>query len=487
MTLPGSASPTSGAQPEERVRFRTRILFGLGSVSEGTKNTAFNVFLLFYYNQVLGLSGTLSGLAIFIALTIDAITDPLVGSISDHTHSRWGRRHPYMYAAALPMSVCFYFLFSPPGGISQGGLFVWLAVFAVGVRASMTLYAIPSASMVPEMTSHYDERTTLFSYRFLFGWVGGLTASVLGYQVFFRKVGDVDGRLVPEAYQDFALVAGLMMFAAILVCALGTHYLIPKLRSAGPETLTPRRFFEELVGAFRNRSYRNLVLGMLFASVAGGFNDVVGLYMNTYFWEFTTDEITLITLGLGVSVLVGVVASRPLSERFDKKPTALALAVVAVGFGPFPVFLRLLDLMPANRDPLLLYLMIGHGFIIVAAIVMIGIIISSMISDVVDENELETGQRQEGLFFSALTFCAKASSGIGGLLAGVALDVIAFPRLAAPGSVDPEKLFSLGMAVGPGLVILFFVLVYFLSRYGLTRERHREILAELARRQAPQA
>ncbi|NRA04146.1 MAG: MFS transporter [Myxococcales bacterium] len=487
MTLPGSASPTSGAQPEERVRFRTRILFGLGSVSEGTKNTAFNVFLLFYYNQVLGLSGTLSGIAIFIALAIDAITDPLVGSISDHTHSRWGRRHPYMYAAALPMGVCFYFLFSPPSGISQVGLFIWLAVFAVGVRASMTLYAIPSASMVPEMTSHYDERTTLFAYRFLFGWVGGLTASVLGYQVFFRKVGDVDGRLVPEAYQDFALVAGLMMFAAILVCALGTHYLIPKLRRAGEERLTARSFFEELAGAFRNRSYRNLVMGMLFASVAGGFNDVVGLYMNTYFWEFTTDEITLITLGLGVSVLVGVVASRPLSERFDKKPTALALAVVAVGFGPFPVFLRLLDLMPANRDPLLLYLMIGHAFIIVTAIVMIGIIISSMISDVIDENELETGRRQEGLFFSALTFCAKASSGIGGLLAGVALDVIAFPRLAAPGSVDPEKLFSLGMAVGPGLVILFFVLVFFLSRYGLTRERHREILAELARRRAPAA
>ena len=386
---------------------------------------------------------------------MDAITDPLIGSISDHTHSRWGRRHPYMYAAAIPMGLCFYFLFTPPAGLSEVGLCVWLAVFAIGVRASMTLYAIPSGSMVPEMTSHYDERTSLFSYRFLFGWIGGLTVSVLGYQVFFRKVGDVDGRLVPEAYQDFAIVAGLMMFLAILVCAVGTHYLIPTLRRPGDERLTPRRFFMEFWSAFRNSSYRNLVIGMLFASVAGGFNDVVGLYMNTYFWEFTTDEITIITLGLGVSVLVAVVVSRPLSQRFDKKATALGLAVVAVGLGPLPVFLRLLDLMPANRDPLLLYLMIGHSFMIVTAIVAISIIISSMISDVVDENELETGLRQEGLFLSALTFCAKASAGIGVVLAGVALDIIAFPRLAEPGTVDPEKLFGLGMAVGPGVVILF--------------------------------
>jgi len=103
--------PTSTPPQSAHVRFATKIFYGVGSVSEGTKNTVFNVFLLFYYNQVLGLSGTLSGVAIFIALCIDAITDPLVGSISDNFHSRWGRRHPFMYLAALPMAVCFFLLF----------------------------------------------------------------------------------------------------------------------------------------------------------------------------------------------------------------------------------------------------------------------------------------------------------------------------------------------------------------------------------------
>ena len=136
----------SPAEGQDRVSLASKVFFGSGSISEGTKNTAFNVFLLFYYNQVLGLPGTLSGGAIFLALCVDAVTDPLVGSISDNLHSRWGRRHPFMYVSALPMAICFYLLFSPPDGLSEMGLFTWLTVFAVGVRTSMTLYSIPSNS-----------------------------------------------------------------------------------------------------------------------------------------------------------------------------------------------------------------------------------------------------------------------------------------------------------------------------------------------------
>ncbi|MFQ5699780.1 MAG: MFS transporter [Myxococcota bacterium] len=477
------SNPQTTTEPGSRVPLATRLFYGVGSVSEGTKNTAFNVFLLFYFNQVLGLSGIFSGAAIFVALCVDAITDPLVGSISDHTRSRWGRRHPYMYSAALPMAASFYLLFNPPAGLGQTGLFLWLAGFAVAVRTSMTLYAIPSSSMVPEITSHYDERTTLVAYRFLFGWVGGLSASLLGYQVFFRKVGDIDGRLIPESYQGFALACAAVIFLAILVCAAGTHRLIPTLRSPpkdGPLSLGG--FVEDLRDAFSNRSYRNLVLGLLFASVAGGFNDVVGLYMNTYFWEFSTDQISLFVVCLAFAALFAFALARPISERFDKKQAAVGLALFAVIFGPLPVFLRLAGWMPANGTRVLLGLMLLHSVVLVFAVVVISILVASMVGDVVDENELSTGKRQEGLFVSAITFTQKATSGLGGLAAGIALDVIAFPRLADPGSVAPEKLFQLGFAVGPGMMVLFVLLVFFLSRYGITRERHRQILAELQRR-----
>jgi Na+/melibiose symporter-like transporter len=154
----------------DRVALATRVAYGFGSISEGVKNTAFNSFLLFYYNAVLGLSGTLSGAAILLALVVDAITDPLVGSLSDNWHSRWGRRHPFLYASALPMGISFWLLFNPPAGLGSAGLFVWFTTFAVLVRSAMTLYSIPTNAMVAELTPNYDERTSLISWRYVFGW-----------------------------------------------------------------------------------------------------------------------------------------------------------------------------------------------------------------------------------------------------------------------------------------------------------------------------
>ena len=179
----------SRENPPEQVPLRTKLFFGIGAAAEGTKQTAFTVFLLFYYNQVLGVSGTLSGMAIFIALCVDALSDPLVGSLSDNFHSRWGRRHPFMYSAALPMAVCFFLLFNTPSGLGQTGLFLWLTTWAIGVRTAMTFYVVPSSAMLPELTSGYDERTSLVSYRYFCGWMGGLITAQMGYLYFFAPSG----------------------------------------------------------------------------------------------------------------------------------------------------------------------------------------------------------------------------------------------------------------------------------------------------------
>ncbi len=472
---------------QERVVLSTKLYYGVGSVAEGIKTTVFNVFLLFYYNQVLGLPGILSGAAIFIALCVDALTDPLIGSLSDNLHSRWGRRHPFMYAAALPMALCFFLLFNPPSGLGPLGLFGWLTLFATGVRASMTLYAIPSTSMLAEITSHYDERTSLVSYRYLFGWLGGLASAQMGYLYFFAPSEHFqDGRLNAEAYGSFALACAALIAAAILTCALGTHRLIPTLKP--PPEKTPfslRRLVGELRAVFRNRSYVMLLMGSLFAAVAGGFNDVVGLYMGTYFWELTTSQLAILVYAFGLSTLLAFALARPLTERFDKKSSALGLAAFAIFFGPLPIFLRLLGLMPENGTPRLLWVLFVHALIIVAVVVTMGIIFASMIADVADENELVTGKRQEGMFVSAIAFVNKATSGMGGFLAGVALDVIDFPQGAQPGTVPPDKVFQLGLVVGPGLVVLYLLGLLFLSQYRLTRERHRTILAHLRASRTP--
>jgi Na+/melibiose symporter-like transporter len=480
------ASQDGGPEPSAlaRVPVRTKLFYGCGSVAEGVKDTAFHTFLLFYFNQVLGLPGILSGTAIFLALCVDAITDPLVGSLSDNLHHRFGRRHPFMYASALPMGVSFWLLFNPPAGLGEYGLFAWFTVFAILVRSSMTLYSIPSNSMVAELTDHYDERTSLVSWRFMFGWAGGLTFTQIAYRGFFvAQEGMPDGRLDADAYGGFALVGGAAIVVAILVCSLGTHRLIPSLKPPPEKTgFTLRRFGHEFAEVLGNRSYRMLVIGSLFASVAGGFNNVVGLYVSTYFWEFSSEEIAGLALALAISLVLALALARPLSAAFEKRRIAVWLSAFGIFFGPLPIFLRLLGLMPPNGHPALLPIILVHVVLLVTGAIIIGIVISSMIADTVDENELVTGKRQEGMFASAIAFTAKATSGVGGFLAGVALDLIAFPTQAEPGTVPPDKVDALGLAVGPVMMLLYLLSLVFLSRYRLTRARHGEVLHELARR-----
>jgi Na+/melibiose symporter-like transporter len=213
---------------------------------------------------------------------------------------------------------------------------------------------------------------------------------------------------------------------------------------------------------------------------------MVGLYVSTYFWGFSVQEIAFLGLASVPAVLLAVSLARPISEKFDKKRAALGLASFAILFGALPVLLRLVELMPPNGHPLLLYLIFGHGILIVTIVIIIMIVLSSMVADTMDEGELRTGKRQEGMYASAVSFTGKAVSGIGGFLAGIALDLIAFPRTPVDGvapTAPPEKVFALGLVVGPVLMVLWLCSLIFLSRYRITRGHHAETLAELERRQ----
>lgn len=468
------------------IRLPTRILYGAGSVADGIKNTTFNTFLLFFYTQVAGLSGSLAGTAIFIALLIDAVTDPLLGSISDNTHSRWGRRHPFIYLSAAPMALCFVLLFSPPETGDQTHLFAWMLACTIGVRVSMTLYAVPSAALVAEMTPNYDERTSLVSFRVLSGWIGGILTAQIGFLVFFAPSETFpDGRLNFEAYGDYALTGAIGIFCAIIICGLGTHHLIPKLHKATVGvSFTFRGFFVELKDVFSNRAYLVLVFAILTIATATGFTDNMNLYVNTYFWELSTAQIAVLIYGALIGTLVAFMTTAAIAVRTDKRTTAIAYVAGVLIIAPLPVCLRLLGLMPENGHPALVPVLFIWTTVIVYVAVGCTILVGSMIADIIDQNELKTGKRQEGMFNAAFALTSKATSGLGGLIAGVALDLVAFPAGTAPGDVDPETVYSLGLAVGPGILLFWIIALIIIWRYPLTRADHSEIIRQLNERNA---
>ena len=467
----------------------TKVYWGIGQIGEGVKNSAFNSFLLFYYNQILGVSASLTALALAIAVFCDAISDPLAGSISDRFQSRWGRRHPFMAAAAAPMAITLFLLFSPPSGMSEMFYFGWVLVFAVSVRTFLTLYHIPHLALGAEMATDYVDRSTLFSFGLFFGAVGGygFYFAVLTF-VFPPRESLPNGMYFAAGYPRMAAAAGIIAFIAIMLCVWGTRKEIPNLSRAIPakRALSLIRVYLELKVAFSSPSYRSIFLGLILGSVVIAVEGAFTPFMGIHFWGLETDQLRLLPIGVLAGLPIGVVAAAFLTRVLDKKWCLIVSAAVTIVNGNVLIVLRLFDLLPSNGHWSILPLLVTSGFVAAVVAPPIFITINSMFADISDELELSTGERQEGIIYSARAFAGKAAVALGTVFGGLALDFIAFPRQAVPGTVDPEVIFNLGLVQGP-LTSVFTLggLVLYLG-YKLSRSRHAEIVAELNLRKANQ-
>ena len=463
------------------VSLATKLFYGLGSVAYGIKDNGFQTFVLLFYNQVVGLPAQWVGEAIFAALVIDAFMDPIIGQVSDHWRSRWGRRHPFMYASALPVAISYLLVWNPPH-VSHGLVFVYLLVVAVIVRTLITFYEIPSSALSAELTQDYDERTSILGYRYMFGWLGGLGMVFLAYAVFLRPTAAHPvGQLNPEGYMRYGAASAVIMFAAILISAAGTHRRIPWLRQ--PPADPPKSLIglgREMASTLSHKSFLVMVAVGLFTAMGQGLNFALALYFNTFLWELTSGQILIMTVTVLVGAVIATFLAPAVSRRFGKKPTAIAFLILGIGSGVTPILLRLAGHFPANHTAILLPTLMA--IVIVAAAFGIGaaILISSMIADVVEDSEVRTGRRSEGLFFAANSFVQKTVTGAGLLLSGLILAAAKFPAQARPGHVPAEVLHRLALIYVPSYVGLYAIAILFLIGYRIDRAGHEANLVRLA-------
>jgi Na+/melibiose symporter-like transporter len=413
------------------------------------------------------------------ALIVDALTDPIVGYVSDNLNSRWGRRHPFMYASALPVAGMYYVLWTPPEGLGPEALFAYFLAVAIAVRVLITFYEIPSTALVPELTEDYDQRTSMLGFRFFFGWWGGLAMAVLAYLVFLPQ--DEGGVLYRDGYATYGSVAAIVMLVAILTSAIGTHRHIPGLkRPPARGEFGWRRTRDELIETLSNRSFLVLFASALFTAMAAGVSTSLNIYFSTYFWEFTSEQLGYLNLPFFLSAGVALFLAPLLSVRLGKKHAAIVVAGVAFLGAPLPIVLRLIGLFPANGTDTLFYTMLVFNAIEVTLIIVASILISAMVADIVEDSELSTGRRSEGVFFAARSFAQKAVSGIGTFLATMILTVVEFPAHARPGDVAPETIRSLGLVYVPVLMVLYVCALVLMTGYRISRETHSENLRRLA-------
>lgn len=458
---------------------RTKLFYGFGSVAYGIKDGGFGALLLLYYNQIVGLPAQLVGTAIMIALVCDAFADPIVGQISDNLRTRWGRRHPFMYASAIPVGVSYFFLWVPPH-MSQTGTFFYLIVMAVIVRTFITMFEIPNSAMIAEVTTDYDQRTSFLSYRYFFGLFGSVIMSFITLRyILTPDAAHPVGQLNPAGYVRYGLIASLVMTSVILISSLGTHRNIKYFRVPPQRRLTLGQTLREMGTSLSNPSFVVLMAASLFGAMAIGTSANLLLYFATYFWGLVSAQLSIFQIGQLVAAVTSVALAGPLSRMFGKRQLAIALFITFIVISSAPIALRLIGLFPPNGSHWLMPILFGERYITGTIGVIVLIMFSSMLADIVEDNELRTTRRSEGLYFAASSFVAKAISGTGAFIAGQMLGIVHFPQHANPATLDPAIVRHLAYIYLPVITLLFTAGMIAMSRYRITRASHLENLRKL--------
>jgi Na+/melibiose symporter-like transporter len=326
------------------------------------------------------------------------------------------------------------------------------------------------------------ERSSLLSFRYWFGWWGGLAVwnSLWIFVVYSTYTGTQDARFVADTWMIYGLVCSPIMFLAIVVTALGTHRHIKDLHSPEIQRKTPKVIFSELYETMTvSKNYIILFIAMIMMGVAGGIATNLTLYFYSFFWEFTPLNILTIGLSLFLAPLVGLVVSPFLANKFGKRNGAIILFATSLTVENGVIALRLLGLLPDNGSPIVLGAVLLFHFVGVATSVISFTTLNSMVWDTVEEVEIKTGRRMEGTLLAARSFAAKCMSGAGAFAAGLILTYAAWPKNAVPGQVDEGILFTFGFTAITASAILWSISLFTISMVTTTKESHQEKLSEL--------
>jgi GPH family glycoside/pentoside/hexuronide:cation symporter len=419
------------------VPLRTKILYGVADAAVNVKNVSLNQFLLYFYADVLLVAPAVVGVAIFVGKLWDGLADPFMGYISDTTRSRWGRRRPWIVASALPMAVCYYLLFAPPD-FGPTGLAIYLGVIGILLFTFFTMFATPYLAWGAELARDYHERTSVVQVRALFGILGGI-------------IGAAAPIVIAQQFDDprtgfgyMAIVLGGIMMLATLISGLGVREKVPDNISA----VAFGHFIKGLRTTLANRDFNFVFMTFCLMTVAASIGQSVQIIVIKYRLGML-DFYPWIALTFALSFACSFPAWLALSRRIGKRGallTGLTLGCIT----PF----GWLIVQPGQQWVMLLFMFIGGAL---AGSLTLAI---SQAADVIDLDELQTGEQRAGAYFGLWTLGLKIASAAGTLIGGVVLEVVGY----IPDQVqDAQTLWWLLLIVGPiqavahlgGLLILW--------------------------------
>ena len=452
-----SVSPIS-----EKLDRITKIAYGAGDLGPAIVAAINGFFLNAFLLDVAGLRPVYAG-TIFLLIKIwDAVNDPIVGALTDRTSSRWGRRRPWLLFGAIPFGLAFFLQWVVPP-LGEVGKFFYYLVVAVLLDSAYTAVNVPYAALTPELTHDYDERTSLSSYRFSFSILGGVLAAFFHSTIIGLFDSPYTGYMVSAAiWSFFIIVPNFITFAF----TKEVHF--QEERPVGPN------FIEGLRITFRNKAFIYVILIYLLAWLSIQFvqNNLL-LYVK--YWIGAEEQFGFLILAIQFSSFIFVLIWTKVSSRIGKQN------VYYLGMSFWIVVAVLLFFIQPGQVTLLFILAIIAG-----AGVSIGYLIPwSMLPDVIELDELETGQRREGIYYGFFVFLQKLGLSLGLAISNYVLEIAGYIN-QIPGGPLPQQpqgaLLALRAFVSlvPMVILLSsFIVVY---KYPITRQKHTEIRAEIQKR-----
>ncbi len=470
------------ATAAEPITRSTCIIYGLSGVALGAVNSGLNFFLLLYYDQVLGLKPALAGLALAIALLVDGLTDPLVGILSDRLRSRFGRRHPFLLVAVVPLALAYLALWFPPFDASeQWLLFSYLLCVTVLLRVALTLFDVPGNALVAELTRDYESRTRLSTYKVSFTWITTNLTGILMYGIWLRDDGAAgSGLLNAEGFQAGAAWFALAAFAAALAVPVGLRKWIPHLRRTGDVVHPPLRLvLRNLVQTYSSPSILVLIASAMFLAAGSGLTNAIWVYLYSYYWHCSSEQVNLVQVTYLCAAILALLATPRLARGRDKRRLTLQVAGLFWLGTATPYALNAAGLLPDMTGPWKMPVLMTHALVDGVLFNALMALMFSLLADVVEESLLRTGRREEGLILASQTLISKASSALGTWFAALVLTAVHFPSGLPPGDVPAPVLFDLAVWYVALMWTVGAISVAFLTRYGITRAVHYENVRRL--------
>ncbi len=487
------------APPSQKTTLAKIIGFSMGEGATSLTMNGISGFAMLFYTQALGLDFKLAGLAFMVATIWDAITDPIMGHISDNTRSRWGRRHQYILVGGLLMAVCFFFMWNVPSFFTQREMLLFTYVMGINIlyRTAFTIFSIPYMALGFEVCTDYHQRSQLQSVKSALNMLVNLLGPALAWSLFFpdnELAGQPEPTSMAGNYERMGTVFTIAaaIFAVVVVWA--TRY---KIRDSRPmKALTGNglwAFYKDSLDILRDRYLRLIMTFFCVGMVAATFVATLQMYLYVYFVHLTALQKTLTHGGGMVLFGIGALFATPLSRRFDKKSAVCIGAAIAATANLTAGIIFLGGILKPDT--------VWHlgGITIPIAVIAFGLcnmmnwfgsgiyftLAGSMLADVAEVDELHSGVRKDGGYAAFFSFTTKLVSSIATFLATASL---AWAGIAEKSDIQTPQAIHTLVFLTFGLGCLFALSVIPIAwRYPITKEFMDEVKVNLNRRKVAEA